>query len=187
MTSPDPGGRGGPAGARTVLVWVGIVLAAALLCYLLEGADGVAASLRSDLGLMADMVPLMVAAVLIGGFAQVLVPRGLVVRWLGERSGLAGVLLATGVGTLTPGGPMLAFPLLVVLRNAGADAPALIAFITAWSSLGIHRIVMWEIPLFGTEFAVVRWLSSLAMPVLAGLTAGVLVGRWGPWRRGREG
>ncbi len=183
MAEQDQGGRRGLANTRTVLIWVGIVMATALTCYLLKGAEAIEASLRSDLILMADMVPRMAAAILIGGFIQVLVPKGLVVKWLGDKSGMTGVLLATGVGTFTPGGPMLAFPLMVVLRNAGADVPALVAFITAWSTLGIHRVITWEIPLFGLEFAIVRWLASAMMPVLAGLLAGLLVGRWGPWRR----
>lgn len=60
----------------------------------------------------------MTAALLISGFIQVLVPHALVKRWLGKSAGIKGVFVATGVGALTPGGPMLAFPLVIVLRNA---------------------------------------------------------------------
>jgi len=117
-----------------------------------------------------NLIPRMSAALLIGGFIQVLVPRSLVARWLGDGAGFRGILIATGVGALTPGGPMLAFPLVVVLRNSGASMTSVITFITAWAVLGIHRIVMWELPFMGTEFAAIRYVSSIPLPIIAGLT-----------------
>ena len=75
---------------------------------------------------------------------------------------------------------MLSFPLVLALKAAGANTPALITYLTSWSLLGVHRIVMWEIPLFGTEFAVVRFLVSLPMPILAGLIAGAVIAKLKP-------
>ncbi|MCB1743899.1 MAG: hypothetical protein KDK91_26230, partial [Gammaproteobacteria bacterium] len=46
-----------------------------------------------------------------------------------------------------------------------------ITFLTAWATLGFHRILMWEMPLMGPQFALVRYLSSLPLPLLAGLVA----------------
>ena len=39
---------------------------------------------------------------------------------------------------------------------------------------------MWEIPLLGTKFAVVRFLASLPMPFLAGALTRVLLARLRP-------
>lgn len=167
----------GPARPRTVAIWAFVAILAGFLCYHLRGFEAVAASLGNDLNLMAYMLPRMAAAVLIGGFLQALIPKGLIARWLGERSGIRGLLIASAVGMVTPGGPSLAFPLVVVLRTGGASLPVLVAFLTAWSMLGVHRIIIWELPLFGAPFATVRFLSSMAMPLLAGLIAGALAGR----------
>jgi hypothetical protein len=47
----------------------------------------------------------------------------------------------------------------------------LIAFVTAWSVFAFHRIVMYEIPIMGARFAMLRLLSSLVLPPLAGTLA----------------
>ena len=63
---------------------------------------------------------------------------------------------------------MLSFPLVIVLRNAGASAASLITFLTSWSTLGFHRVLMWELPLLGTNFASVRYLASIPLPFVTG-------------------
>jgi uncharacterized membrane protein YraQ (UPF0718 family) len=75
---------------------------------------------------------------------------------------------------LTPGGPMVSVPLLVVLANSGAGMAALVAYMTSWSLFGIQRIIAWEAPLMGWQFVVVRVLPSLAFPVVAGWLVAVL-------------
>lgn len=167
-------------GIRSLLVLAGLVAASALLCYALKGTRGVAASFDDSVSLLAAMVPRMIGALAIAGFVQALVPKDLVGRWLGDEGGLRGLAFATVAGMVTPGGPMLSFPLVVALKAAGANVPTLIAYLTAWSLLGVHRIVMWEIPLLGTKFAAVRFLASLPMPFLAGALTRVLLARLGP-------
>jgi uncharacterized membrane protein YraQ (UPF0718 family) len=66
-----------------------------------------------------------------------------------------------------PGGPFAAFPVVLVLRQSGAAAGTCVAFLTAWSVLGMHRMIIWEIPWLGWRFAILRWLISLPLPWLA--------------------
>jgi hypothetical protein len=70
-----------------------------------------------------------------------------------------------------PGGPILSFPIVVVLYKAGAGVPQLIAFLTAWSVFAFHRIMIYEVNLMGWRFTAVRLVSSLVLPPLAGLGA----------------
>jgi uncharacterized membrane protein YraQ (UPF0718 family) len=155
-------------GRRTALIWTIVIVVAGILCWQLQGSDALEASLQSYVVQLGVVLPRMAAALLISGFIQVLVPHDLVRRWLGKSAGLKGVCVATGVGALTPGGPMLAFPLVIVLRNAGASTAALITFLTSWATLGFHRILMWELPLLGSNFASVRYLASIPLPFVAG-------------------
>lgn len=121
--------------------------------------------------LFLTVLPSLGAGVLLAGMLQGLLPRDLVTRRMGAQSGLAGLLLATIAGFLTPGGPMASFPMVMVLAVAGADRGALIAYITAWALLGFQRTLVWEIPVLGADFAVLRLLVCLPLPVLAGLLA----------------
>ena len=88
---------------------------------------------------------------------------------IGYETGLNGILLATAFGGFTPAGPIVAFPIVVVLLNAGAGFPQVVAFLTAWSVFAFHRVMIYEAPLMGFRFVGVRLLSSLILPPIAGL------------------
>jgi uncharacterized protein len=124
------------------------------------------------------MVPRIAMAILIAGFFAVILPSELVASWLGQDSGLTGILIGSVAGGLTPGGPMLSFPIIAILFKAGAGVGPLIAYLTAWSVYAIHRVFAFEIPMMGTHFAVVRLLSSIILPFLAGILAIMLDGIW---------
>ena len=157
-------------GARTILIWLGVSAVAGAACWWLKGQATLETALHSYIWQLIDLVPRMSGALMIGGFVQVLVPRGLISEWLGDGAGMRGVLIAHGVGALTPGGPILAFPLVAVLANSGASLPSVITFTTSWATLGVHRIVMWELPFLGAGFASVRYLASIPLGIIAGLT-----------------
>jgi len=97
-----------------------------------------------------------------------------------ERPKVARALseLATGLGAVTPGGPFAAFPIVYALFLAGADIGAVVAYLTGWSVLALHRVIIWELPLLGPEFAIVRLLASLPLPILAGAIARLLADRF---------
>jgi uncharacterized membrane protein YraQ (UPF0718 family) len=148
-----------------------LAIGGATLCFLLKGPDAFQAAAWNELGLLARVLPVMAGALLLGGFLQALIPQAVVKRWLGEGSGLRGILIATLAGACVPGGPTTSFPLVLTLVTAGADAGVVIAFITSWAVLGLNRVIVWELPFMGTEFAALRYLVSLPMPIIAGLLA----------------
>ncbi|MEP1215946.1 MAG: hypothetical protein ABJM11_15815 [Marinobacter sp.] len=117
------------------------------------------------------------AAILAGSFLAELIPREYIIALLGEASGLAGILLASVLGGFLPGGPMIAFPLLLAMFKAGMGTPQLIALLTGWLLLAFHRIVAYELPMLGTEFVRHRLLVCLPLPVIAGVAA-QSVGKW---------
>ncbi len=129
-------------------------------------------------GLATTILPVLGAALLLAGFVQAGIARDTISHWLGAKSGFRGLAVATLAGAATPGGPMAAFPLVLALAAGGADHGALITYITAWSLNGFQRILVWEIPILGPEFAALRFLASLPLPILAGL----LARRLPPWR-----
>jgi uncharacterized membrane protein YraQ (UPF0718 family) len=118
-----------------------------------------------------EIMPRIALAVIAAGFLGALIPGEPVARLIGPDSGLSGILLASLVGGFVPGGPILSFPLVVVLAKAGAGLPQLIAFLTAWSVFALQRVLIYEVTLMGWRFTAVRLVSSLALPPLAGLTA----------------
>lgn len=117
------------------------------------------------------MVPRITLAILISGFFSVIVPTELVANWLGKDSGMKGILIGFVVGGLTPGGPLICFPIVAIIFKAGAGIGPLIAFLTSWSIFAIHRLLAYEIPLMGVRFAAIRVLSSIILPFVAAILA----------------
>jgi uncharacterized membrane protein YraQ (UPF0718 family) len=118
-----------------------------------------------------EIMPRIALALVTAGFLSVLVPAEPVARYIGPDSGFPGIVVASVVGGFVPGGPILSFPLVVVLYKAGAGLPQLIAFLTAWSVFAFHRVLIYELTIMGWRFSAVRLLSSLVLPPLAGLLA----------------
>jgi uncharacterized membrane protein YraQ (UPF0718 family) len=127
--------------------------------------------------LLLGIAPILIAALLIAGYVQALLPREQIVRWLGESSGPRGYLLASAAGALTPGGPFAAFPLLLTLWQGGAAFEVCVVYVTAWATLGLNRIIVWELPFLGPEFVALRVLASLPLPLVAGLLARAIARR----------
>ena len=123
---------------------------------------------RNGLALLWFIIPRLVPALILAGMLQVVIPQETVARYFGNQSGLSAIFMASAAGVVTPGGPMVSVPLLVVLSNSGMALGPLVAYMTAWSLFGMQRIIAWEAPLMGWRFVAVRTASSLVFPILAG-------------------
>ncbi len=124
--------------------------------------------------LLMNTLPKMIFAFAVAGLVQVILPTDLVSDWIGEGSGIRGLMIGTVAGAFTPGGPMLHFPIVATLMTAGAGAGPIIAYLTSWSVIGIHRVIIWEIPILGMDISVTRFVASLFVPPLVGYVGGVL-------------
>jgi uncharacterized protein len=118
--------------------------------------------------LILEITPRMVAAFLLAGMFQVIVPKELIVRWMGHGSGFHGIFVGMTLGGITPGGPMTHFPVIAAFYKMGVGVGPLVAYLTAWSLFGLQRIIMWEIPFLGPKVVAVRFAVSFFFPFLAG-------------------
>ena len=140
-------------------------------CYVVKGESAMEAAIGGDLNLLFSLLPRVVIALSIAALVWVLLPRERLSALVGKEAGLTGLVIATLAGTVTPGGPSSAFSLLAVLGASGADRGAMVAYITAWATLGMQRILVWDVPFLGAEFGILRVLVSLPVPIIAGLIA----------------
>lgn len=156
-----------------VSFWAFAAIAAATgaVVYYFQGPDRFYSTGYDSLASALGMMPRILAALTMAGMIWVLLPRETLSRFIGRSTGLMGLVFATIAGVITLGGPSSAFPLLAVLAAAGADRGILIAFITSWATLGLQRTIMWDLPLMGPEFTMIRMLASLPLPIIAGLIA----------------
>jgi uncharacterized membrane protein YraQ (UPF0718 family) len=153
-------------------VFVGsLVLACGVVAWRIGGPSRVGLALTSAGGLFLAVLPNLVLGFTLAGFLHVLIPGDLISAWMGENSGVRGLLVGTLAGTLTPGGPFTHFPILASFLTKGAAVGPVCAYIAAWALIGLNRIVVWELPILGPRFVLVRVLASIAVPPLVGSLA----------------
>lgn len=125
--------------------------------------------LKAGTKLFLGIFPVMAVAFIAAGMIDQVLPREIITQWVGDESGLKGLIIGTLGGCITPGGPFVQFPLVATLLKAGAGVAPLMAFITAWSLTSINRFLVWEVPLLGWQLAGARILASMFIPIVLGV------------------
>lgn len=148
-----------------------LALLTGAIAFWLAGPATLVEGSRQLLSDLLMILPQVLLGILVGSLFTVLVPREVVGRLLGQQSSLRGIVIASIIGAIMPGGPFASFPLVYALARSGAGVGALIAFLVAWAAVGVHRLIIWEIPFMGADFAALRFVSSLPLPIVAGLLA----------------
>jgi len=128
------------------------------------------AGIKSALTMTVEILPLVAFAFIIAGMVQVLLPQEVVSRWVGAESGMRGIFIGSVAGGLSPGGPFVSLPLAAGLLRSGASVGTMVAYLTGWSLWAASRLPM-EVGILGWKLTLVRLASTLALPILAGLTA----------------
>jgi uncharacterized membrane protein YraQ (UPF0718 family) len=160
----------------TLATLILVALALVMLIYAWTKGDGShLKGIQFGWQTMLRTAPLLLVAFVIVGYVEALGPEDLIRRWIGPDSGLGGILLAEGVGTLLPGGPYAVFPIIAVLYQAGAGIAPTITLITSWATLALIS-VSFELPFMGWRFSAVRWGLGLVIPLVAGIAARLLFG-----------
>jgi uncharacterized membrane protein YraQ (UPF0718 family) len=159
---------------------LGMMSTAAVVVYFRDGSEKFFEILDHDVRLFADMLPKVAAGCLLGAFLARLLPRELVAKWIGAESGFLGLIVATVLGAILPGGPVTIYPVASALLVVGADVGATVAFLTSWTLMGYTRALVWEIPFFGPEFVGWRILLSTPLPIIAGLLARLIIRNYKP-------
>ncbi len=159
----------------TLLLMLGVLGLLAYLSWARGGSEMLRHGFVDGGVLLYRYGPLIVVSFLAAGFVDALIPREWVRDTLGHDSGLRGILIAAGAGIVTPAGPFVSMPIAAVMVRSGASAATVVAFLSAWALLALHRLIAWEVPILGWRFALLRYAVCLLLPVLAGLLTRLLV------------
>ncbi len=155
-------------------VSIGLLLAGLVLLAERRGDVSHGAVVRLGWQHLRPLLARLPAALLFASFLAALIPREWIAGVLGDASGPTGILLASLLGGIMPGGPMVSFPIALVLFKAGVGMPQMVALLTGWSVLALHRVLAFELPLMGWPFV---WRRLVAILVLAP-AAGFLAAWW---------
>lgn len=94
------------------------------------------------------------------GLLDVWVPRETMIKYMGEGSGLKGILLAIILGSAAAGPLYGAFPVAAVFMKKGVKFSNILIFIGAWSTTKIPMF-LFETAALGAKFAITRLLVDI--------------------------
>ena len=152
----------------SLIIFALLAIGSGLTVYHLKGPSSYERAIIDALELLTFIAPRVGAAVIIAAFLQILIPQVIISRLIGEKAGIKSVFIATVAGSLTPGGPLTSFPVVIALYASGANKGALVAYITSWAMIGMQRIIVWELPLLGPDITFIRVSASILLPIIAG-------------------
>ena len=157
-------------------VLIGTILIGAGALWLwskLPNAEWSRAAYHASYDMLCFTAPRILVALLGAGFFAELLPEDSVRRLLGEEAGVLAVLLAVGLGPITPGGAFVSFAIAAAALKTGAAPVAAIAYVTSWSLFSTNKIFAYELPFMGRQATLIRILVSLPVPFLvAGMAYG---------------
>jgi uncharacterized membrane protein YraQ (UPF0718 family) len=107
-----------------------------------------------------EMVLIIPPIFILLGLLDVWVPRETMVKYLGEGSGVKGMLISIFIGSAAAGPLYAAFPVALVLMKKGAKFTNILLFIGAWSTTKIPML-LFELSSLGAKFTLTRLAVSM--------------------------
>ena len=132
-----------------------------------EGTDGLVEGLEGTWRLLRRAAPITLLGMTLAGTMQVLAPPGVVGRYMGENSGMLGLLIGMGAGMITPGGPYVMYPIGAALMTSGAGIGPMAGFVSTRNLVTFNRLFVWELPFLGLPFTLTRLAISFWMPIVS--------------------
>ncbi len=138
----------------------GSILAAVVLSMMFPPKRG--KFVKSSAMFFKEMITVLPSVLVLMGLFTVWVKRETVVRFLGQGSGISGILIGIFLGTLPTGPLYIAFPLASMLLRKGARIATVMAFLSAWACIKIPQELM-EIQFLGIRFTLLRLTATIVL------------------------
>ncbi len=117
-----------------------------------------------------EMIMVLPPIFILLGLLDTWVPKDTMVRFMGEGSGILGILLSFLLGSAAAGPLYGAFPVAAVFMKKGVKFTNILIFLGAWSTTKLPMI-LFEIASMGTKFALTRFLINIpAILIIAYVT-----------------
>ena len=110
------------------------------------------------------------------GLLDIWVPREMMIRYMGEGSGIKGIILSIIIGSVAAGPLYGAFPVAAVFMKKGVKFTNILIFIGAWSTTKIPMFIF-EISSLGKSFAITRLLIDIPAIIIIAYILAVFVSK----------
>lgn len=107
-----------------------------------------------------QMLSVLPPIMLMLGLMDVWVPREKLMKYMGNKSGIIGILLAMLIGSVAAGPMYASFPFTAVLIKKGAKFSNVIIFMNTWCLTKISTL-LFEFSALGVKFTLVRLMLDI--------------------------
>lgn len=156
---------------------VAIVLIVVLFVLDIFGVKLFGASEGSSMGVSAiklswfnfiSMLKIVPPIFLLIGLLDVWVPKETMIKLMGDKSGIVGVLIAFFLGTLTAGPLIAAFPVAMLMLKKGARYSNVLFFIMIWASSKLP-ILFYQATTLGLKYTLVSNVTLIVVYLIGSI------------------
>lgn len=122
-----------------------------------------------------ELLVILPAVMIILGLINVWISKDIVMKHLGEESGLKGAFLSILLGTFPTGPLYVAFPIIAALRKKGASIGNIVILLSAWACIKIPQELI-ELQFLGFKFMAVRLILTIVFVMFMGWMVELIVG-----------
>ncbi|WP_294343700.1 permease [uncultured Clostridium sp.] len=114
-----------------------------------------------------QMISVLPPIMILLGLIDVWIPRRKLIKYMGNNSGLIGILLSMLIASIAAGPMYAAFPFTTVLLKKGAKFSNVIIFMNTWCVIKISTL-LFEFSSLGYKFTIARLIIDIPGVILMG-------------------
>lgn len=107
-----------------------------------------------------EMIMVLPPIFILLGLLDVWVPKDTMVKFMGEGSGVIGILLAFFLGSAAAGPLYGAFPVAAIFMKKGVKFTNVLIFLGAWSTTKLPML-LFEVASMGVKFTLTRFITNI--------------------------
>ena len=115
-----------------------------------------------------DMLFLLPPVLIFVGLLEKWVEKEQLIRYMGEKSGIYGILFSLLLGVIAAGPLYLAFPIAALLLKKGASIRYIVFFLGVWTTAKLP-VIVYEFASFGAKFTLIHICFGLLFFYLMGI------------------
>jgi len=136
--------------------------------------DKAARSVENSVYYLIEMLQVLPVIFLFTVVIEAIVPKEMIIRGFGEKSGFRGNLLALLLGSISAGPIYAAFPVSKTLLGKGASISNIVIILSTWAVIKVPMLAN-EVKFLGMDFMGVRWVLTVTAIFLMAYITGLII------------
>lgn len=138
--------------------WMAAVLLIYVLMFIFMPEKAIQSGKNSKYYII-EMIEIMPIVLVLTTLIEAWIPKKVIIKHLGDQSGIKGGLISFALGSLSAGPIYAAFPLCKMLMNKGAGLLNIVVILSAWAVVKVPMLAN-EAKFLGLQFMSIRWVLS---------------------------